>query len=252
MPFHRRRFRLDVTLRFCFAILVTTLALFATGCGDATSDDSDTDAIDDVSAGTIDDASTGIPTEEETEQLMAVLGFDSEHDADIPELDLETLVAETPTLTLQAQAWENSFVGELTEELLVGIALDSSDALNAREIRVYLCDSQEIVSRMTGELEDGRATLTDDTAVIELTVTESEISGTVELFGEAGESFSASPATGDAGVFVATDIVDEGEIWGGWIVLHDGRQRGSICFSADLARLCLVFVEGQGGKAVSK
>jgi hypothetical protein len=251
MTFQRRRNRLGPTRRFGLATLFTLVALIVAACGDATSDQDGADDIDDVSAETIDDSSDGTPTQEETEQLVAALGFDSTDEADIPELNLGTLIAQTPTLTLQAQAWDNAFIGEVTDELFVGISLDSVDAADAREIRVYLCDSQEIMSRMTGELEDGQATLADDTAVIELTVSESEITGTVEIHGEAGGTFSATPAAGDAGVYIATDTVDDGDLWGGWIVLHDGRQRGSMCYNPPLTSYALCLV-GPGGKSVSK
>lgn len=145
----------------------------------------------------------------------------------VSELDLDTLEGEIPDGTLAAQPWEDTWVGEVTDDLFIGLRVD--DENEPTEVVAYLCDN-DVSILLDGPLEDGAATLTGQNTEVTLEVDDDVIIGEVSLDGGDAEAFTAEPATGDAGVYAAQHDLDEVDVTARWIVLPDERQRGnSIC-----------------------
>jgi hypothetical protein len=215
-------------------------------------DDSVTEAADDAGAEASDDEAvedadvTSDATAmdlEEVEELLATAGFalcpadrsepDPAHEgaiATIPDLDLVSMEADALDRTFEAEAYANTYVGEVTDDLFIGISLDSMYADQANGISVYTCDSDDISIYLTGEIEDGSSTLSDDSVEIDLTVADDEITGTVTVGSEDPQSFTATRPTDEGGLYHAMRIEGDVEILVRWIVLDDGRQRGDfIC-----------------------
>lgn len=186
---------------------------------------------DEPDAATTDDQAVDAPSDEEDipDEVVESLpeGFEP---PDIAELNLETREAAFASETVKAEPYENTYVGEVTEDLFVAVSLDSRYTDQAGELTVYLCDN-ELSVYLSGELdENNEAVLADDQAEIEIAITDDEISGSVTLSGEDPIPFTAVEASGDAGLYAAELDVDGVEIVPRWIVLSDGRQRGNnIC-----------------------
>jgi hypothetical protein len=207
---------------------------------DAATDDADEsarEAANNEDAEASDEDSNGYPTDmDEVAELLASEGFalcsDQEAveaaDSIVPELDLASLEAQSLDRTFVAESYANTYVGEVTDDLLIGVSLDSRYAEQAEGVSVYLCDSHDVGTYLWGDIEDGSATLSDDDVEIELTVSGDEITGTVILTGEEEQAFTASATTEDAGMYVATDTAGEIDIEVRWVVAPDGRQRGDI------------------------
>lgn len=124
------------------------------------------------------------PEEEDLEAALATFGFESEA-APVPQLDLATLEAQAPEMTVQAKRVANAFVGEVNGEVFIAVVPDELPAGDSSEVMVYLCDDEGLAAVMTGSLaDDGTATLCEGGAVVELTVDENQIAGTATLDGE--------------------------------------------------------------------
>lgn len=143
-------------------------------------------------------------------------------------LDLETLEAEVPGGTLQAEAVPGAYVGALNDEIYIAVIPQGTDEGDgAQEVAAYLCDGEDVVIWLTGELQDGQGTLTADDARVEIESMAGAVSGTVTVAGGEPEAFTAVEAEGIAGFYQAALIVDEDTGYRGrWIVLRDGSQRG--------------------------
>ena len=108
----------------------------------------------------------------------------------LPELDLETLEAETPDGTFQAQRAEDAFVGEIADGRAIGIAFASEVDIPADEdeIVVRLYDRQR-AAVMVGSIDDqGNALLrsmegSDFDATVALTLHDDAVTGTVTYAG---------------------------------------------------------------------
>lgn len=197
--------------------------------------DDDDDVADEPDDDDLDDDDDEDEAEPETDDVER----DPDPVAMVPELDLETLEAETPDGTLTAQRAEDSYVGEIAEGRVIGIAFRSEiggpqDAYEQDEIVVHLYDRQE-AALFIGEIdEDGAASLQSldgsyFDATVELVMEDNEVTGTVTFRDEEPTSFTADAASGDAGVYWA--VGEEG--WefntADWVVLADGRQWGVLC-----------------------
>ncbi len=158
---------------------------------------------------------------------------------ELPELDLATLAAETPDGTLHAQRAENSFVGEIEEGRVIGIAFRSEiggppDVDGRRGIVVHLYDRQEPALLM-GELdEQGAASLqTVETAYfdasVDLVMEDDVVTGTATYRDEDPIPFTAPAATGVGGVYWAVGDEDWEYRAADWVVMPDGRQWGAVC-----------------------
>jgi hypothetical protein len=164
-------------------------------------------------------------------------GTSSESDEPDMILDLNTLTANSPHGILQAEPVENAFVGQVNDDLFIGIALaEDGEGGQSQEIIVYLCDG-EYGEWLAGELEPGGGAKLENaglyhsetnTIIEGLSITDSAISGKVILWGEEAHPFTATAATDDAGLFWAWKTNDDSDvvIFAGWVVLSDGRQQG--------------------------
>lgn len=209
----------------------------------AESDDDDS-AVDDATEDTAeitDDSDEFALDDEEFEAVLAALGFDpDDEEIEAPPLDLETMTAETPAMTLEARAYDNVYVGDITEELLVAVSMDSDYAGEADSISAYVCDGHDVGFYVTGHIENGQASIQlAENAVLEFTVNGEEISGSVTMNEQELGSFDAVEATGDAGFYVAETNVDGTDVGARWIVLEDGRQAGQMCIGVWARGVCI-------------
>ena len=146
-------------------------------------------------------------------------------DDDDGRLDLDAMEFEHQGETIPIESVSNAFVGEVTEELFIAVARsEGAGPYDEDSVVVYLCDDRDVGVWFTAEAPaDGELSLGYPGARVEMTLADEETTGTAEVAGEDSESFSAVPATGDAGLYWAI----QDDFAGGWIVLEDGRQRGS-------------------------
>ena len=203
-------------------------------------DDAVTEDDDDAEAAT-DDATDDVALDdEEFEAVLAALGFEDESELEAPALDLETMSASTPGLTMEARAYNNVHVADITEELLVAVSMDSDYAGEADSISAYVCDGDQVGFYVTGHVENGQASVQlADNAYLEFTVDGDSISGSVTLDGQEIGSFDATEATGDAGLYVAEETIEGQDVVGRWIVLEDGRQAGQLCIGIRAWGVCI-------------
>lgn len=145
--------------------------------------------------------------------------------ADDEGLDLDAMEFEHQGETIPIESVPNAFVGEVTDELFVAVGHPEGNGPYGEDsVVVYLCDDRDVAVWFTAQSPaDGELTLGYPGARIDMTLGDEETTGTAEVAGEDSESFSAVPATGDAGLYWAV----QDDFAGGWIVLEDGRQRGS-------------------------
>lgn len=162
-----------------------------------------------------------------------------------PQLDLDTLQAEDDLLgSLQAERLPDSYVGAVDEELFIGISLGQPDGDGSRSAEAYLCNGDDIGLWLQGELSDGAGTLgsVDDGATVQAVFDEDDgaVSGRADVVGHEAGFFTATSASGTAGLFRSvgadpgidtnTDLpVDPATLTSaGWVVLDDGEQRGTL------------------------
>jgi hypothetical protein len=235
------------------AVLTTSLLA---GCTTATTDDdADADDIDQSAAASdepVDDQEADDPGDDDQEpgpgdESDDADATESPEDSfelpddfepfDTPEIDLETLSAELPDETMDVEPWANTWVGEVTEDLFIGIRIADSYGDSPREVSVYMCDGEDF-AMADGELVEGEASLSGEDVEVEFTLVDDEITGTVTLEGAEQVDFSAYPATDDAGVYVGVSERDELVMTGRWVVLPDGRQRGILFCCPIVTHLC--------------
>lgn len=144
-----------------------------------------------------------------------------------PELNLETLRADTPAGTVEAEPyWGDTYVGAVNEDLYIAVSfLEEVAAGPPVEALVYLC-GKEVGEYLTGEVGDGTTTFEGEVLDIELSLADDAVRGAVTLDGEEPQPFTANEAGGDAGMYTAR-FTDDGEDYlAGWVVLPDGSQQG--------------------------
>lgn len=122
------------------------------------------------------------------------------------------------------------FVGAVDDDLFVGIALAEADgdAAEPRTLVVYLCDGRTVSIWIVDEAAGAEASVARGEARIDLTLADDAVTGTVALPGAEPRPFTAEPATGDAGLYRAEWTLAGADYMVNWIVLADGRQRGSL------------------------
>lgn len=239
-----------------FGFAVPSLSALLAGCEVNIGADDDTDEPDvepeDEEEPTGGDTEVEPDQDDEDDDTAAEADVDPTEDDDgerdesadeieIPELDLETMEAETPDGALQAQRADNSYVGEIDEGRVIGVAFTSEvdiaeDPYDDEEIIVRLYDRQESAVFRGDIDEDGAASLesfdgSDFEATVDLVMEDDVVTGSV-TFGD-GEpvSFTAEAATGDAGLYWVENDDENAEILSvDWVVLPDGRQWGVICW----------------------
>lgn len=142
-------------------------------------------------------------------------------------LDLETLEAEVPGGVLEAEAVPGSYVGPVNDDVYIALIPQGTDGEDgAQEVAAYLCDGEDVVVWLTGELQDGQGTLADGDTRVQIDRTAGDVSGTATVDGGEPEPFTAVAAEGDAAFYQASAVVDGTGYRGRWIVLSDGSQRG--------------------------
>lgn len=97
---------------------------------------------------------------------------------------------------------------------------------------VYVCNgAEELALWFEGPVADpGEIELeTPDGASLRASLSSGSVSGTVELANGDVHTFTAEPATGDAGLYRAlSDEATSAEIHAGWVLRDDGTERGAL------------------------
>jgi hypothetical protein len=189
-------------------------------------DDDDIEEASEDSKDDGDDRDDDASDDEDFEQFVE--DWNEEYEMfELPELDLDSSEVEIQGQTYDVWAYENTWVGEVTDDLFIAFSIDGGYSEGSGEISAYACDSGDASVYLTGELQDGEADLDDCVDKIELALVDGEITGTLTLEGEEPLSFDAVPAEGDAGLY-RTETIEMGEleIVTRWVVLEDGRRRG--------------------------
>jgi hypothetical protein len=147
---------------------------------------------------------------------------------ELPEFSPEMDEVEIQGMTYDVWPYENTWVGEVTDDLFIAFSIDESYSGGSGEISAYACDSGDTSVYLTGELESGEAELDDCIDKIELTLDGDEIRGTLTLEDAEPLSFVAHPSENDAGLYRAETVeMGDIEVTTRWVVLADGRQRGA-------------------------
>ncbi len=122
----------------------------------------------------------------------------------------------------------NAFVGEVTEDLLIGVAIpeESGARFNAGDIIVYLCDSETIATWFSTRFTGNEMTIDFGDIAVELVILDDEVTGTATIADSDPMPFTATRASENSGLFTAEGTFDGVTYRGGWIVLEDGRQAG--------------------------
>lgn len=158
---------------------------------------------------------------------LALTGCSEESD-DFVTIDVQTLeVLHEHGITVGERV-PNAFVGEVTEELLVGVATpeESGARYNAGDIIVYLCDSETIAAWFSTRFTGNEMTIDFGDIAVELAISEDEVTGIATIADGDPMPFTARRATANSGLFTAEGTFDGVTYRGGWIVLEDGRQAG--------------------------
>lgn len=159
----------------------------------------------------------------------------------VPELDVEMSQADTPAGAVDAErAGEETYVGEVTEDLYISVALDEGiDAAGPQQVLVYVCDGQH-AEYLLGEIGMETATLEGEALDVELSLADGVVSGAVILDDEEPRPFTANEASGDAGLYAASFDFEGYDYRPVWVVLPDGSQRGGACWQCCDGERCYV------------
>lgn len=173
---------------------------------------------------------------------------DESQDALMPELDLDTLEAETEYGTLHAELVENSYVGLVGDGRAIGVTfLDEVGAEDLHELDdgiVVQLYNRENLAIALGEVEyAGAVTLETEgrsafEATVEFVMEEDFVTGTVTFDDEDSTPFTAYAAVGVGGVYWADGTDEESEISCDWVILPDGRQWGCVCLPPFVSPCC--------------
>lgn len=145
-------------------------------------------------------------------------------------LDLETLEARLDGTALHATEVTGAYVGPIDDELFVAIVVDNATGSeDAQSVRGYVCN-REVGVWLEGEVNGNEVTLSSDDEVIQIeaTIGADDVFGIAHLGEAEPQLFTAKLAKGGAGLYRAQAQVDGADRTAGWIVLEDGRQRGSL------------------------
>lgn len=158
---------------------------------------------------------------------VAAAGFASGDDGFV--LDLDTLEARFDGTTFHATELAGAHVGAIDEDLFVAVLVgDATEEEGPRSVRGYVCD-REVGVWLDGEVDGDDVTLSSEDGVVQIegTISGDDVFGTANLGEAEPRLFTAALARGDAGPFRAEASLDGVDRTAGWIVLEDGRQRGS-------------------------
>jgi hypothetical protein len=192
----------------------------------ASEDDDGTEEVAETSDGADDDRHDDAPDDRDFEQFVE--DWLEEYEMfELPELDLASSEVEIQGQTYDVWAYQNTWVGEVTDDLFIAFSIEEGYSEGTGEISAYACDSEDASVYLTGELQDGEADLDDCVDKIVLSLDGDEITGMLTLEDQEPLSFVAVPAEGDAGLY-RTETIEMGEleVVTRWVVLEDGRRRG--------------------------
>lgn len=102
-------------------------------------------------------------------------------------------------------------------------------ARNGAGVTAYVCDGQSVATWFKGKANgDGSIDLTSaDGSKLQGTLSGDTFSGSFTPAGGAAQAYTASKASGDAGLYRLEETADGGTVVGGWVVLADGSLRGA-------------------------
>ena len=149
-----------------------------------------------------------------------------------------------------AQGLEGNFVGAAKNSKAF-IAIVAAQG----KVLAYICDGEKIAQWFRGTLGEGGAIAIElGSNKLNARLNAGIVSGTVEVGGEKLE-FSATAATGNAGLFRTELSAGGSNYTGGWIIDQNGEQRGAVIggggFQASISELLLAGGEGTGGSLCS-
>jgi hypothetical protein len=118
-----------------------------------------------------------------------------------------------------------SFAGRVDgTNVLVGLVVGEAD----RETLAYVSDGKSVATWFEGHAEVDAVELTSYGAQFTARLSTAAATGTVTLADGRVLQFTASPTSGEAGLYRGTRTAGGLEYIGGWIVLPDGEQRGTV------------------------
>ncbi len=122
------------------------------------------------------------------------------------------------------------YVGAIDDNLFIGVAVSPEEAGSEgpRTVAVYLCDGETVSQWLREEVTGQEARLVAGDTSVDVTIADNSVSGSVTLADGASRPFTAVPATGDAGLYRAEWTLAGADYVVDWVVLADGRQRGSL------------------------
>ncbi|GMU84222.1 MAG: hypothetical protein AMXMBFR47_40920 [Planctomycetota bacterium] len=118
-----------------------------------------------------------------------------------------------------------SFVGRVTgSDLLIAAVTDGDQVL------VYVTDGDQTAKWYDGTLDGASATLESAAGDSEITVTLDDGGGSGQIVLSDGQTadFEVEAADPDAGLYIATETVEDAQYLGGWVVLNDGDGAGVV------------------------
>lgn len=162
--------------------------------------------------------------------LVGLMAAGHADDGDRLVLDLDTLQARLDQTTLRATEVAGAQVGPIDDELFLAIVVDDATGPGAaRSVRGYVCNL-EVGVWLHGEVDGDEVALSSDDDVIRIdgTIAGGGVFGVARLGENEPRPFTVTPASGDAGLYRAQARLDGADRTAGWVVLEDGRQRGSL------------------------
>ncbi|MCI0397949.1 MAG: hypothetical protein L0332_16670 [Chloroflexi bacterium] len=118
-----------------------------------------------------------------------------------------------------------SFVGTVADtDAYIAIVPQENNNIIA-----YVCDGQTISVWFRGERNENSLDLTaTNGARLQASLETETATGNVTLVDGQVHSFTATLASGEAGLYRAEEAIDGNNFVGGWILLNDGSQRGAV------------------------
>ena len=160
--------------------------------------------------------------------LVVIGSVAADNAEDFVAIDVETRAFAMGQATGVAERIPNAYVGELSDGLLIGVAVPQEDGPyhDAGDVIVYVCDSTTLAAWFytTSTADDMVIEFRDIT--VDLVVLIDQVMGTVMIGDGDAMTFTARAATRTSGLFAGDLTVDSVTYRGGWIVLEDGRQAG--------------------------
>jgi hypothetical protein len=152
----------------------------------------------------------------------------AERAEDFVAIDVETLEFVIDQGTGVADRIPNAYVGELSDDMLIGVAVPQEDGPyhDAGDVIVYICDSTTLAAWFYTTSTGDDMVIEFQDITVDLVVLIDQVMGTVVIGDGEPKTFTARAATNTSGLFAGDATFDSETYRGGWIVLEDGRQAG--------------------------